>query len=154
MNAVGHVVIVDMTVFLNLLNVPKHRDNRDDVYRDFERFLNAGATLMLPLATVFETAGHIADVRNGGNRRRYAEVFCETVTEVLNEKAPWRLVSPPNTGQLAKWLESFPDCAMRRISLSDVSQIELWKAQCKQLFGTRVSIWSLDKHLRGYDRIP
>ena len=148
------VIIVDTTVLLNILNVPEHNDHRDSVYQDFERFVQAGATLMLPLGTVFETAGHIVNVKTGGNRRRYAEEFCKTVTEALNERAPWRLVSPPDTNQVAKWLESFPDCAMGEISLSDVSQIQLWKTQCKKLFGIRVRIWSLDQHLRGYDRKP
>ena len=129
------VVIVDTTVFLNLLNVPDWNDDREDVYRTFQRFFDAGATLLLPLATVFETGGHIADVKNGGNRRRFAKVFCEEVNKALRRESPWVLVPPPDDVLLEKWLHHFPDFAMQGISLSDLSQIELWKSLCKKLFG-------------------
>ena len=150
----GDVVIVDTSVLLNLLNVPEFNDDREDIYRQFQHFLKAGATLLLPLATVFETGDHIADVKDGGNRRRFAEAFCEEATKALEGKAPWVLVSPPDNSQLAAWLDRFPDCSMRKISLSDLSLMELWESQCKKLFGTRVLIWSLDKHLVACDRKP
>lgn len=148
------VVIVDTTVFLNLLNVPEWNDDREDVYRKFRQFFDAGATLFLPLATVFETGGHIADAKDGGNRRRFAQLFCEEVDKALRRESPWVLVPPPDVVLLAKWLHLFPDYAMQRISLSDLSQIELWQSLCKKLFGTRVLIWSLDEDLLGYDRKP
>ena len=148
------VVIVDTSVLLNLLNVPEYNDDREAVFEQFEELVKTGATFFLPLATVLETGGHIADVRDGRRRRRSAEVFRERVTEAINGKAPWRLVPLPDANELAEWLESFPERAMQGISLSDLSQMKLWESLCRKLFGIRVRIWSLDEHLRGYDRKP
>ena len=148
----GDLVIVDTTVFLNLLNVPEFNDDRDCVFRQFKQFVKANATLILPLATILETAGHITQVKTGGNRRRYAELFCEEVRKAARREAPWVLVSTHDSTKLEAWLNAFPDCAMREISLCDVSLIELWKSTCQKRLATRVLIWSLDDHLKGYDR--
>lgn len=47
------IIVVDTTVFLNILNVPRHNDRKNDVDKDFEAFLNAAARFILPLAVVF-----------------------------------------------------------------------------------------------------
>ena len=148
------VVIVDTSVLLNVLNVPGCNDHHAEVHRQFERFLTDGATLMLPLAVVFETGNHIADVPSGGDRRRFALLFRDEVRKALREEAPWHLVPLPDASHLTAWLESFPDQAVQRISLSDHSMIQLWKSLCKKLFDTRVLIWSMDDKLRACDRKP
>ena len=152
MNAVSDVVIVDTSVLLNLLDVPQHNGQRDLVVQQFKQFVQGGASLLLPIAVVFETGNHIADLADGGNRRRYATVLCEEVDKALRNKAPWVLVPPPDDSQLAKWLDRFPDCAMREINLKHLSLMELWESQCKKLFGTRVLIWSRDNKLKACDR--
>lgn len=148
------VVIVDTSVLLNVLNVPGYNDHHAEVLRRFEQFLTDGATLMLPLAVVFETGNHIADVPDGRNRRKFSELFREEVRKALRDESPWRLVPLPDTEQVADWLESFPDCAMQGISLSDHSMIQLWEFLCDKLFQTRVLIWSMDYKLRACDRKP
>ena len=152
MNVVGDLVIVDTTVFLNLLNVPEFNDDRDAVFREFEQFVKTDARLLLPLTTILETGGHITEVKTGGNRRRYAEVLREEVGKALRGEAPWLFVSPPGNTQLEEWLDGFPDCAMRGLSLCDVSLIALWKSTCQKRLATRVLIWSLDENLKAYDR--
>lgn len=154
MNRSGYVVIVDTSVFLNLLGVPQHNDHRDIVLCEFEEFLEADANLLLPIATVFQTGNHIADLTNGRHRRRYATVFCERVDEALNHKAPWVLVPPPDETQLARWLATYPDSAMQGIGLSNLSLKRLWESHCRKLPNARIRIWSRNQDLAACDRTP
>ncbi|NCS26939.1 MAG: hypothetical protein GPI96_21915 [Microcystis aeruginosa BS13-02] len=48
----------------------------------------------------------------------------------------------------------FPDQAMQRRGLGDLSIIHDWQRICDQNPSRRVYIWSLDKHLKGYNRLP
>lgn len=148
------VVIVDTSVLLNVLNVPGCNNDRGDVDRQFQEFAHAGARLLLPLAAVFETGKHIAQLSDGRQRGRYASLFCEQVRMALDGKAPWVLVPLPEGDEIGGWLDDFPECARRKVSIADPSMIELWKTRCALHPEGRVRIWSLDKHLRGYDRKP
>ena len=148
------VIVVDTTVLLNVLDVPGRNQHRDDVFERFEEVTEAGASLLLPMAAVFEAGNHIAKLADGYQRRRFAGVFCDQVRAALNGVAPWVLVPLPGADQLGNWLEDFPDCAMREVGMSDLSMIKAWKEACLRNPSRRVCIWSLDAGLRGYDRIP
>jgi len=148
------IVIVDTSVLLNVLNVPTFNQHRSEIFVRFEEFLEAGASFLLPMAAIFETGDHIADLRDGRQRRRYAEVFRKRIREALEGDAPWVPIRFPDSRQVAGWLESFPDHAMRGPDMSDLSIIKGWEAECARHQGRRVRIWTLDRDLRGYDRIP
>ena len=154
MTRVGYVVIVDTSALLNLLDVPQHNDHRDLVSCEFREFVEAGARLLLPLATVFQTGNHIADLDDGRSRRRYGKKLCEQVDKALNHRAPWALVPVPDANELANWLARFPDCAMQGIGLSNLSLMDLWESQCRKVPLARVRIWSRNRHLSSCDRKP
>lgn len=148
------IIIVDTSVLLNVLDVPGFNQDRNAVLDEFGELVDAGANLLLPMGAVFETGNHIADVRDGGQRRSRAEVFRDRVSEALEGRAPWALLPLPDTGQLMEWLESFPDSAMRGAGMVDLSIIQAWKRTCALHPGRRVRVWALDQHLAGYDRTP
>ena len=148
------VIIVDTSVLLNVLNVPGCNQNRDAVLARFSQLLDEGANLLLPLGAVFETGNHIADVRDGRQRRRYAAAFTDQVRRALNGEAPWTLAPLPDADQLENLLDRFPDNAMRGLGMVDMSIIEEWERTCRRHPHRRVSVWSLDQHLTGYDRTP
>ena len=148
------VVIVDTSVLLNVLDVPGFNQDRDTVLDQFEMLMEAGASLLLPVAAVFETGNHIADLPDGGQRRRYAGIFRGQVRKALNGEAPWALIPLPDSGQLALWLDDFPDCAMRKEGMSDLSIIKAWDAACTRHRNQRVRIWSHHLQLQSYDRQP
>ncbi len=150
----AEVIVVDTTVLLNVLDVPGRNQRREEVFEQFEQVMEAGASLLLPMAAVFEVGNHIAKLADGGLRRRYAGTFCDQVHAALNGEAPWVLVPLPEAQQLAKWLGDFPDCAMREVGMSDLSMIKAWEEACSRNPSRRVRIWSLDGGLRGYDRRP
>ena len=82
------VVIVDTSVLLNVLDVPAFNQNRAEVFAEFNEFLDSDANFLLPIAAIFETGGHIADLRDGRQRQRYAEVFRDRIREALEGNAP------------------------------------------------------------------
>ena len=148
------IVIVDTSVFLNVLNVPGFNQEYVSVQEDFSSFVKNGADFELPAATVLETGNHIAQLSDGGDRRRFAKVFCNQVRKALNAESPWTLTPLPNEAQLAEWLAGFPDEAMRGLSLGDLSIVRAWEAAYRRRPFRRVRIWSSDAGLQVHDRIP
>ncbi len=148
------VVIVDTSVFLNVLNVPNFNQDRRAVLQAFRNHLEDGAIMLLPMAAIFETGNHIAQLRDGGNRRRFARKYVDLVREALNGTAPWRPTQPPTTEMMALWIDDFPDSAMRGAGIGDLSIIKEWEAAVARHYHLRTLIWSLDGHLKAYDHQP
>ena len=150
----SEILIVDTSVLLNVLNVPGFNQHRNEAMNRFDQHLSANASFLLPTAAVFETGNHIAHIHDGRQRRRYAEKFRDQVRKALNGEAPWTLIPLPESREFAKWLEDFPDCAMREIGMADLSIVKEWEATCARHPHRRIRIWSFDTHLVGYDTGP
>ena len=150
----SEVIIVDTSIFSNVLNIPGYNGDHAAIVRCFRRSLNADASFLLPLAAVFETGNHIGRITDGTRRRRFAEAFRDRVTEALRGEAHWFPIRYPDNERLVEWLGEFPDSAMTGMGLADFSIKKEWDATCVLHPGRRVRIWSLDKHLRGYDTGP
>ncbi len=148
------IVIVDSSVLLNVLDIPGFNQQRDDVLERFGQLVDAEDHLLLPLAAVIETGDHVADLRDGRERRRYAERFRDCIHEALRDEAPWTPIEFPDPSRLQAWLADFPDRAMRELGISDVSIIDAWQRACTRHPHQRVYIWTLHQPLRAYDRHP
>ena len=148
------IAIVDTSVLLNVLDVPAFNQDRADVFAEFVELVNFGTNLLLPMAAIFETGNHIARLPDGRQRRRYADLFRDSIHDALEGKAPWVPIRFPDSQQVAGWLKDFPDHAMRGPGMSDLSIIKAWEIECSRHPGRRIRIWSLDQHLQGYDREP
>ena len=154
MTATPHVVIVDTSVLLNLLDVPGRNQDRDAVLGRFGELSDAEVNLLLPIAAIFEAGNHIAHLSDGRQRRDHAQRFSARVREALNGQAPWTVTPLPSTRELADWLSDFPESAMRKVGMGDLSIVKAWESACAKHPQHRVSIWSLDQDLAGYDRAP
>jgi len=75
------VAIVDTSVFCSVLDIPHMNVERDQVIAELTQYLKSQTTLLLPMATVYETGNHIAKLANGGNRRRFAQLFVKQVEQ-------------------------------------------------------------------------
>ncbi|MBF0129271.1 MAG: hypothetical protein HQL33_04705 [Alphaproteobacteria bacterium] len=149
------VIIVDTSIFLNVLDVPAFNQNRSAVYGEFKNLLaDQNISLLLPMAAVIETGNHIAQVADGGLRRLSARRFTEQVKAAMCGDAPWRTTQVPGSEAIEEWLDEFPDHAMRGIGMGDLSIIKEWEACCRRHPRHRVRIWSLDNAMAGYDRAP
>jgi hypothetical protein len=157
------IVLLDTSVYLNVLDVPGFNQDRDAVLSAFRSAIEAGDHFLLPLASVWETGNHIADLTDGQTRRRFGEKLVTDVTKAFQGQAPYRATHFPDRDEFLQWLGEFPDMVMRSktvkkiregISLADLSIIKEWQRNCSLHPMTRVRIWSLDDDLAGYDRQP
>lgn len=148
------VVLIDTSVFCNIVPVPGRDQDKDAVMTEFENLINDGTTLLLPMTAVLETGNHIAQLTNGGQRRKTATTFCKRVREAIDGNAPWTPTPFWEIDAMKLWLNEFPDAAMREKGMGDLSIIKEWERQCEFNQARRVRIWSLDGDLAGYDREP
>lgn len=148
------IVLVDTSVLLNVLRVPNRSASRADVMERLRTHILAGDQLLLPVATVLETGNHIAQNGNGNQRRHCATEFVKIVRDAAADSMPWSLVQLPDQADLLAWLDRFPDYATAETGLGDVSIVAAFDHACRMFPGWRVVIWSLDRHLQGYDRAP
>lgn len=157
------IVLLDTSVYLNVLDVPGFNQDKDAILEEFGDCIQQNDHFLLPMATVWETGNHIADLGDGQTRRRYAEKLVEDITRAFNGTVPYRATHFPERDEFLIWLNGFPDMAMRNksekklregVSLADLSIIKEWERNCALHSMSRVRIWSLDSDLAGYDRKP
>ncbi|WP_126421216.1 hypothetical protein [Asticcacaulis excentricus] len=148
-------------MYLNVLDVPGWNQDRNAVLTEFAHRIKNSDNFLLPMATIWETGNHIADLKTGGRRREYATKLCRDVQKALDGETPYTPTHFPERSEFALWLQKFPEYAMRNkseiktregISLSDLSIIMEWERMCELSQAQRVLIWSLDSDLSGYDR--
>lgn len=146
------VCLIDTTILCNVIPVP----GRDQQYRAVDDQMAAhvkgGTTMVLPLASIIETGNHIARCRDGAARREAAEEFVRVVTDAVLGRTPFPPTPFYEPGTLLDWLAGFPDPATRGIGFADHLIIEEFERQCALHPHRHVFIWSLDRHLSGYDR--
>jgi hypothetical protein len=152
------IVLLDTSVYLNILNVHGHNQHRKDVIEEFEIRIKEGDSFLLPMASIWETGNHIANIRDGNLRYRFAMDFIEDVNSALQGNTPYRPTFFPNNAVFAEWLNSFPDYAKQStrfngegISLSDLTIIKEWERTKEMHSMSRVLIWARDRDLENYD---
>ncbi|WNG54512.1 hypothetical protein F0U59_06710 [Archangium gephyra] len=125
------VLVIDTSILCVWLSLPgfetcgPDEDRWDKLRVDafFQQHLEAGATLVLPLASIIETGNHIA--QNAGNRFELGQKLCEILLHAVDGTAPYAafaeqsvLWSPEQLRQLAgEW----PSLAAQALSLADAT---------------------------------
>jgi hypothetical protein len=145
------ICIVDTSILLELLNVPKKTAQHKAIVDEFEKRQAAREQFLLSMAVLIETGNHIAHVDDGGARRDRAERFVALAKGALAGESPFAPTPFPSGEEVVTWLADFPDRATEGLGLADRSLIALWEAQRALNAGRRVYIWSVDTHLQGYD---
>ena len=146
------VALIDTSVFCSILRVPTKDQHHEEALRELRRLIQERDTLLLPLATIYETGNHVAQNGDGGTRRRVATTFVSQVQQAFSGEAPWTPTPLHAPEEFVQWLAEFPDHAMRGVGLGDLSIVKTWETQCMLHPARRVFIWSYDQHLAGYDR--
>lgn len=150
------VAIVDTSIFCEFLNIPTMNNSREEVFNKFQELVESDTSFLLPMAAVYETGNHIAQLKlsDGRVRRSYAKKFVKQVRKAINGESPWQIIQVPVREEIGIWLHEFPDSAMREVGMGDFSIIKELEKAVKRTPYLRVFIWSLDKHLMGYDHQP
>ncbi|MCA9977110.1 MAG: hypothetical protein KC413_15220 [Anaerolineales bacterium] len=151
-NSMTSICIIDTSVFCNVLGIPNRAQRQQESLDQLKVFIEMGATLLLPMATIYETGNHIAQNGNGRMRRELAKKFIEQVQQAFSGEAPWTPTPMQALEEIVAWLNEFPDWAMRGAGFGDLSIFKVYEEQCALHAGCRVFIWSYDQHLAAYDR--
>ena len=154
------IVLLDTSVYLNVLDVEGWNQNRDAVLAEFRTRVEARDYFLLPMATIWETGNHIAHLFDGGRRRHYAQKLVDDIRRAVNGETPYRATHFPDREEFLIWLNDFPDYAQRRkspskpgegVSLADLSIIKEWEQTRVRHSMSQVLFWSLNSDLSGYN---
>ena len=148
------VYVIDTSYLCELFAVPHYSTKKDivEVKRRFKEAIKAGRRLYVSLPAIFELAGHIADVPDGGLRRKLSEELRDTVVSSIRENFPWNLVPALEMNTVEKLINGFVDHSREKgMSLVDTTLID----EAKRLRQTtyqdqawRVHIWTKDQRLK------
>jgi len=154
------IVLLDTSVYLNILDIPGWNQERDSILDDFETRIKCNDYFLLPMASIWETGNHIADLANGSLRRKYALKLVSEVKKAVKGDLPYKATFFPAREVFIEWLDEFPNYAQRNksdsktregISLADLSIIKEWEQTKARHSMSQVLIWSLDSDLVDYD---
>lgn len=148
------ICIVDSSVFCNILGVPNRCQQRDQVLNRLESLIEEGATLLLPLTTIYETGNHISRNGDGRQRRDTADQFRRQVHLALRGENPFTPTDINEEEEIRRWLTQFPEYAEREVEFGDISIVEAFRKQCERHPSRRVFIRAIDSDLSSYDRTP
>ncbi|CAM3871231.1 hypothetical protein [Bordetella tumulicola] len=156
----SEIVLLDTSVYLNVLDVPGRNQERAQVLDAFQARVLNGDHFLLPMASIWEAGNHISRLANGALRYQFANTLVTNVQAALSGEAPYRTTYFPDSAVFTTWLNDFPAAAQRNkfpqkttegVSLSDLSIIKEWERTCGLHSMSRVLIWSLDIDLSAYD---
>lgn len=125
------VLVIDTSILCVWLAIPgfetcgpkEDRWDKARVDTFIQPHLDAGATLVLPLASIIETGNHIA--QNPGNRFELAQGLCHLLRQAVDGTAPYAAFSEQSVlwgpEQLRKLAEEWPSLAAQSLSLADAT---------------------------------
>jgi hypothetical protein len=152
------VLVIDTSILCVWLEVPgmdncgPNGDKWDKkrVEAKIQEERSAGATFVLPLATIIETGNHIAQAKHSQEDR--AKALADLMHKSAEEETPWaafahqtELWSPEKLRKLA---EDWPALARQKMSLGDATIKDV--AEYYADSGYQVEILTGDKGLKAY----
>lgn len=148
------IVLIDTSIFDEILGVPGKSQNREQVLDALDGWIQQGASLLLPMATVIEAGNHIAQAKGDKQGRIIAEQYVKQVRMAMTDQSPFTATPGFNPDRVLEWIDAYPDYAVRGIGTADLSIIKEWERQRELNPHRRVLIWTLDGDLIGYDSSP
>ncbi len=129
----GAIILLDTSIYLNVLDVPGWNQSRVQVLEEFEKKIKCGDQFILPLSTVLETGNHISDLPDGGRRWEFSVKLVNEVKKAFAGEAPYYATYFPEREEFLRWLDCFPEFAKiekgkkptEGISFSDLSIINV-----------------------------
>jgi hypothetical protein len=145
------VCILDTSVFCEIVEVPGRSGSHAELYAEMERKVAAGETLLLPLVAIVETGNHVGQVKDGQARRSAAERFVDATRQAIDGATPFVVTPFHPAREWRKCLDEFVEWATKNAGLADLDIKTEWDRQRDLNPGRRVYVWSLDRHLQGFD---
>ena len=151
------VWFVDTSVFCNVLPVPGRDQHRGEVLGELEHKVARREPLILPVTAVIETGNFIAQLDDGGVRRRTGETFTAVLRLVIQGRAPWRLHQFEwGVDFLSRFLDgadtkaSLVEHAVNKLGAGDLCVLTERQTYTLRTGLADVRIWTRDNALSGY----
>ena len=145
------IVLVDTSVFLNIIDLPGYNQDRSAVLQQFKKYVDDDASLLLPLVVFFEAGNHIGHLKNGDTRRQWALKLIDVAKQTIDEQvAPWTATPFPSREQFLEMISGFETSAMANCGLGDHSIIHEARRLRLQYPRRTITIWSLDHALSAH----
>jgi len=151
------VTFIDTSVLLEVLKVPGKSQQPDVIAAELLARVQASESMVLPTAAIIETGNHIAQLPDGGTRRRLATGLSNILRAAISRDHPWTLNGARWDEALlgaicdgARGCPALPEMALQRVGVGDVSILAEAEAYERLVANVRVSIWTLDRGLQGY----
>ncbi|MGW4713505.1 hypothetical protein [Nocardia sp. NPDC004260] len=150
------VVFIDTTILCNLVPVPGRDQHAESVREELKKRIDLDQRFILPITAVIETGNFIAQLSNGGLRRKTAQRLEGILKLICAGKAPWVLHDVPwNRGFLERLLEGadsgadYVTHAQNGVGLGDLCVLaERQSFEMRSRIPT--TIWTLDHGLSAY----
>ncbi|KPL90264.1 hypothetical protein [Herpetosiphon geysericola] len=153
------VLVIDTSILCVWLQVPgkttcgshDHKWNYSKVKTIIEKYIEQGATIVLPLASLIETGNHIAQA--DGDIFPIAQRLMDIVGKTLNDESPWAaFTGQPNLEQqLRSLINSWPEQAKHKLSFGDAMIIDVAAFYAKNY---AVEILTGDAQLKSFEPAP
>lgn len=148
------VYVIDTSYLCELFAVPRYSTEEaiSEVRRRFTVAAEVGARLYVSLPTIFELAGHIADIPEGRRRSELSVELRDAVVTSVREGQPWMLMPAINEDAVEGLIDGFVQYSPEKgISLVDTILID--EANCLRKTKYRgkewqVHIWTKDQRLK------
>ncbi|WP_008310555.1 hypothetical protein [Leptolyngbya sp. PCC 6406] len=156
------VLILDTSILCVWLNIPgkescgpdSDRWNLSRLKPYLEQAIAAGATLVLPLASIIETGNHIAQLRP--RRRDLALALANIMKQAADETTPWAAFTSQkdlwDAAGLKQIADEWPDLVVQGVSLGDAAIKSV--ADHYVRLGYEVEILTGDSGLKALEPLP
>ena len=158
------VIILDTSILCVWLGVPgmdrieKRSEDpitQSDVDTKIQTEIDAGARIVLPLASVIECGNHITQIK-GTDPKRYIDGFADFILKSIEGQEPWDIFTNQanlfDKENFKKLVETWRDLSMSGISMGDASIIQVANHYDSKNF--TVEIFTGDTGLKAYEPAP
>lgn len=153
------VHFIDTCILMEILQVPKKMTSYNkEVLEEYEQLSSdANQTFVLPISVLIETGNHINHIKkNNSEKERCISQFLGILEAINQDEIPWKLINYKHQERLPHIIDHYKSHAKKGMGLGDVYILEEYNTyitEIPNLKGTRIRIWTLDKHLNGYDSV-
>ena len=151
------VVFIDTSILCNLIPVPGRNQHESQVKGEMSTRLDAGHQFILPITAVIETGNFVAQIGDGGERRKTAAKFEGILRLICEGKAPWVLHDVAwNQPFLEQFLDgagtgmNYTEHAQNRVGAGDLC-ILTERRHYMTRTGINADVWTLDSALNSHN---
>lgn len=151
------VHFIDTSVLCNLIPIPGRNQDEEAVREELVRLVDSKARMVLPITSVIESGNFIAQLSDGGERRKAATTLGSLLGMICAGQAPWVLHDVAwDADFLALFLKgggtgtTWVDHATARLGGGDLCILTERNTYRTRTGIQDVKIWTLDKLLSSH----